>query len=232
MRKAVKGLLFDKDGTLFNFHATWSVWCAGFIADISGGEQGLASDLADVLDFSLARGKFNESAPFIAGTIDDTIDPLLRLLPAWSRVDLMRHMLESASLAPQAPVVDLAPLLMQFKRNTLKIGVATNDNEVPARAHLGAASVLHHFDFISGCDSGFGAKPAPGMLLGFCEATGLEPSEVAMVGDSTHDLAAGRAAGMINIAVLTGPARAEILAPLADVVLADIGGIPDWLGLK
>lgn len=93
-------------------------------------------------------------------------------------------------------------------------------------------NIIECFDFISGCDSGFGAKPEPGMLHGFSNAMGLHPSEVAMVGDSTHDLKAGRAAGMVNIGVLTGPAVTEDLAPYADIVLRDIGEIPEWLGLK
>ena len=50
-----------------------------------------------------------------------------------------------------------------------------------------------------------------------------------MVGDSTHDLLAGQAAGMRTIGVLTGPAPHDELAPHADVVLADIGKIPAWL---
>jgi phosphoglycolate phosphatase len=50
-----------------------------------------------------------------------------------------------------------------------------------------------------------------------------------MVGDSRHDLAAGRAAGMHTVAVLTGPARDEDLRPFADVVLPDIGHLPEWL---
>jgi phosphoglycolate phosphatase len=50
-----------------------------------------------------------------------------------------------------------------------------------------------------------------------------------MVGDSRHDLEAGRAAGMRTVAVLTGIAGAADLAPHADVVLADIGGLPGWL---
>ena len=36
-----------------------------------------------------------------------------------------------------------------------------------------------------------------------------------MVGDSTHDLRAGRAAGMRTVAVLTGLAGADELAPLS-----------------
>ena len=50
-----------------------------------------------------------------------------------------------------------------------------------------------------------------------------------MVGDSLHDLDAGRAAGMRPVAVLTGIARAGDLAPHAEVVLPDIGALPAWL---
>ncbi|MEC9104658.1 MAG: HAD hydrolase-like protein, partial [Pseudomonadota bacterium] len=56
-----------------------------------------------------------------------------------------------------------------------------------------------------------------------------DPAHVAMVGDSTHDLIAGRAAGMVTVAVLTGLADAETLGPHADVVLPHIGHIPGWL---
>ena len=52
-----------------------------------------------------------------------------------------------------------------------------------------------------------------------------------MVGDSPHDLVAGRAAGMTAVAVLTGIATEADLGPLADVVLPDIGHLPGWLGL-
>jgi phosphoglycolate phosphatase len=66
-------------------------------------------------------------------------------------------------------------------------------------------------------------------MLAFAAQTGLDPARIAMIGDSTHDLDAGRAAGMVTVAVLTGPASAESLAPHADVVLPDIGHLPAWL---
>jgi phosphoglycolate phosphatase len=52
-----------------------------------------------------------------------------------------------------------------------------------------------------------------------------------MVGDSTHDLDAGRAAGMATVGVLTGLAGAADLAPHADAILPDIGALPGWLGV-
>ena len=139
---------------------------------------------------------------------------------------------EEAAQAPQQPAVPLRPLLEGFRAQNIALGVATNDSEVPARAHLGAAGITDLFDFIAGYDSGHGGKPAPGQLLAFAKAVGLEPAQIAMVGDSTHDLHAGRAAGMRTIAVLTGTAVTAQLAPFADVVLADIGEIPAWLAAQ
>jgi phosphoglycolate phosphatase len=71
----------------------------------------------------------------------------------------------------------------------------TNDAEAPAHAHLNRAGVADLFDFVAGCDSGHGAKPAPGQLLAFARRTGLAPERVVMVGDSLHDLHAGRMPG-------------------------------------
>jgi phosphoglycolate phosphatase len=71
------------------------------------------------------------------------------------------------------------------------------------------------------------------MVLAFCAATGLDPSEVAMIGDSVHDLGAGRAAGAgLVVGVLTGPAAVPELTPLADVVAPSIGALPALLRLR
>ena len=86
---------------------------------------------------------------------------------------------------PQAEAVPLIPLFERLTDAGLVLGVATNDGEVPARAHLTRAGIADSFAFVSGYDSGYGAKPEPGMCLGFARATGLDPSECAMIGDST-----------------------------------------------
>ena len=131
--------------------------------------------------------------------------------------------------APMVPAVPLRAVLSGLKARGLRLGLATNDTEMPARVHLEGAGVLDLFDYVVGCDSGFGGKPAPGQLNEFLRRFGLAPDRVAMVGDSRHDLDAGRAAGMHAIAVLTGVATAVELAPHADVVLTDIAGIGPWI---
>ena len=225
----VDAILFDKDGTLFDFGLTWNAWAGTFIDDLSGGDPARAAALALAAGFDRATGSFLAHSPFIAGTNRQGAQCLAAVLPGHSVEDIEHHLMISAADAPLSPAVPLVAFLDDLAGRGLMLGVMTNDTEYGARAHLGAAKVLDHFDFIAGFDSGHGVKPDPGPLLAFCRAVGVAPARAAMVGDSTHDLVAGRAAGMITIGVLTGMAGVAELAPLADVVLPDIGHIPAWL---
>jgi phosphoglycolate phosphatase len=50
-----------------------------------------------------------------------------------------------------------------------------------------------------------------------------------MVGDGLADLHAARGAGLRAVAVLTGTATADMLAPLAEAVLPSVVELPGWL---
>ncbi|MDV4143635.1 HAD family hydrolase [Shimia sp. FJ5] len=225
----VDGLLFDKDGTLFDFGATWNSWAAGMIRDFADGDAEMAARIAAELDFDLPSEKFLPESVVIAGTNREAAEAVARAVPGQDVEEMELRLMHAAADAPLAPAVALAPFLDGLAGLGLRLGVMTNDTEYAARAHLGEAGVAEKFHFIAGFDSGFGAKPAPGPLLAFADAVQIDPARVAMVGDSTHDLIAGRAAGMQTIAVLTGVAGADELAPFADVVFPDIGHIAGWL---
>lgn len=230
--RRLKGLVFDKDGTLFDFHATWSVWCEGFVREMSAGDAAAARALAEALGYDLAGRRFARTSPMIAGTMEVVVEAVLRTRPDLDETWLRRRILESTAAAPQVEAAPLAPLLDRLAAAGMTLGVATNDAEAPARAHLARAGIADRFAFVAGYDSGFGAKPGTGMLDAFRRTTGFAAADCAMIGDSTHDLASGRAAGMVTIAVLTGPARAQDLAPHADAVLASIAALPRWLRLE
>lgn len=227
--EVIKGLCFDKDGTLFDFAATWEAWAQTFLRRVAGGDEMRATLMGSAIGFDLSAGKFADDSLVIAGTAGEIAQVLSRHFPDLAGDAVLRMINEEAARAPQQPAVPLAPLLKGLRARGMALGVATNDSEVPARAHLASAGVTDLFDFIAGYDSGHGGKPAPGQLIAFAASMGLPPAQIVMVGDSTHDLHAGRAAGMRTIAVLTGAAKAPVLAPLADVVLRDIGEIPAWL---
>ena len=224
----IRGIVFDKDGTLFDFKASWGRWAQGFIAGLARDEDH-ALVLADAIGYLPDTNGFAPDSPVIAATAVDIAAALLPHVEGYSHASLTEAIDEAAAGVPMAEAVPLVPLFAALKGRGLKLGVATNDSEVPARAHLDRHGLTGLLDFIAGWDSGHGAKPAPGMCLAFASSAGLDPAEVLMVGDSLHDLDAGRAAGMRPVAVLTGIARAGDLAPHAEVVLPDIGALPAWL---
>jgi len=186
----IQGILFDKDGTLFDFNATWGAWSRHLLMSEAGGDANVLARLCDVLGYDLAHDQFIAGSIVVAETVE--------------------------------VIADLRDLGLQ-------LGVATNDGEGPAMAHLEKAGVLDLFAFVAGSDSGYGGKPTTGQMKAFCAATGLKPENCVMVGDSLHDLDAGRAAGMKTVAVLTGPATRVDLAPFADVVLGSIAELAGWI---
>lgn len=225
----VLGVIFDKDGTLFDFGTTWEAWAAAFLLRVTEGDHGRAAEMGRHIGFDFTRRSFARDSIVIAGTPDDIATALAPFFPDTALAELIDMLNEEAARAPQAEAVPLYPFLEALRGRNLRLGVATNDGEAPARAHLSSAGVEACFDFIAGSDSGYGGKPAPGQLLGFCAETGIAPENVVMVGDSLHDLKAGRSAGMRTFGVLTGMAAQTDLAPFADVVCPDIGHLPDWL---
>lgn len=228
----IHGLLFDKDGTLFDFEASWSDWAAGVFSKLADLADGDATALAGKLGYDMGTRRFDPSSPVIAGTMEEMAQLLSSHLDGISRAELIERMNADAAAAAMVPVADLNPLLAEFRGRGLKLGVATNAAETEAMAHLEASGLGAAFDFVAGYDSGYGAKPDPGMCRAFAEALALDPSAVAMVGDSLHDLRAGRAAGMQVVGVLTGVATEAELAPHADAVLPDITHLPAWLDLR
>lgn len=225
----IKGILFDKDGTLFDFNATWGAFTETLLLSEVGGDLDRVQLLADRLGYDLANKVFFPGSIVIAETVDVVAGHILPLLPETDKASLIGRMNGLAAQVPQIEAAPLVPFVEGLKARGLRIGVCTNDAEAPARSHLGRAGVEEAFDFIAGYDSGHGAKPAPGPLLAFARAVDLDPAHCIMVGDSLHDLHAGRAAGMRPVGVLTGPAGAEELATVAEVVLDSIADLTDWV---
>ncbi|GGE59758.1 HAD family hydrolase [Actibacterium pelagium] len=225
----VSGIIFDKDGTLFDFRATWTAWVQSFLAELTDGDPTRAHSLGQQIGFDTRSSEYHPQSPVVAGSAVEIAELLLSELPGHDFEGLLAHMNYAAARAPMAEAAPLAPTLTRLTDMGIRLGVATNDAEYPARVHLSSVGILEHFDFIAGCDSGHGAKPDPGQLLAFAAQTQCPPEQTIMVGDSRHDLRAGRAAGMITIGVLTGPAHKEDLADLSDQILDHVGDLPDFL---
>ena len=180
----IKGIIFDKDGTLFDFNATWGPFTRSLISSETGNDPSRMADMARVLGYSMSSGLFAPTSIVIAETVSVVADAMLVLLPDVTKLDLIARMKAATKYVPQVEPTPLRPVLNELRTMNLILGVATNDAEEPARANL--AHVLDMFDFIAGFDSGFGGKPDPGQLLEFCAQTQLFPSNCIMAVSYTH----------------------------------------------
>ena len=223
---AIKGILFDKDGTLLDYVATWMPLNHKAALAAAGGDQGLADRLLAASGYDAAAERVRAGSLLAAGTNREIAACWAELLPGCDLEDLARLVEQTFTEGGRhsaTPVAELAPLLARLRARDLRLGVATSDSEAGAHATLAHFGVIELLDFLAGYDSGYAPKPSPNLVDGFCRATGLEAAEVSVVGDNLHDLEMGRAAGAgLVVGVLTGTSEHGDLAPFADRVLESI----------
>lgn len=236
---AIRGILFDKDGTLLDYEATWMPvnWQAARAA--AGGDEALADRLMAAGGYDPTRRTVGAGTVLAAGNtieIAEAWAPHLTAPDGDALVALIDDVFEQESAGSAVPVTDLRALFTRLKARGLTLGVATSDSLRGIVATLGGFDVLDLLDFKAGYDSGHGVKPGPGMVQGFCAAVGLAPESVAVVGDSTHDLVMGARAGVgLRVGVLSGASGHADLAPHADRILdsiADLEALLDDLAAR
>jgi phosphoglycolate phosphatase len=222
---AIKGILFDKDGTLLDYDASW-LPVNRRLADIAAeGDAALADRLLGACGMDPVTGHVIPDSLLAAGNTRQISEGLVAAGSRLSIDDLTRQLdaLFSGAVEFAVPVTDLCAFFQRMKARGYRLGVASSDNQTSIRQTARRFGFADCLDYVAGYDSGFGVKPEPGMVLGFCEATGLLPHQVAMVGDNNHDLHMGRNAGVgLNIGVLTGTGSRDSLGKAADYCLADI----------
>jgi pyrophosphatase PpaX len=92
-----------------------------------------------------------------------------------------------------------------------RLGVVTSKMQHFARHGMRLFDLERHFDVAVFHDDVTKHKPDPEPLLEAARRAGVAASEAIYIGDSIHDVVAGRAAGMTTVAVLWGPFDGAVL---------------------
>lgn len=232
MITAIRGILFDKDGTLIDYHLSWGPINHAAVRIASDGDAALAARLYDLGGMDPRTSVTRADSLFAAGHTREIADVFVAAGSPFSSDALVSafDQLFTAAAATSVPLTDLAALFSTLSARGYRLGIASSDSEAAIRGLTGRFGLDRHLDFVAGYDSGHGYKPGPGMVAGFALATGLEPVEIAVVGDNLHDMSMGRAAGAgLCVGVLSGTGNRDTLGGLADVCLADIDQLPAWL---
>ncbi len=135
------------------------------------------------------------------------------------------------------PFPQAAGVMRTLRGHGIRTGVITNQSGIArgllTRTEVNAVNariqhLLGRFDVWEICPHGPGdgcscRKPQPGMIHSACARLGLQPAEVAVIGDIGADMDAAEAAGARAVLVPTPVTRPEETAA-APLVAADLAG--------
>jgi DHA2 family metal-tetracycline-proton antiporter-like MFS transporter len=212
------GVVFDLDGTLVDtVPARIRAWGAVF------GEAGIPATHAQLAALIGIDGRrlARDVAAAAGGSLDEA---------AAERIDARAGELFDEANRQPVPLPGAHGALRRVDEAGVSWAIATSSRPEQIEASLAALELGRRPRIIDGARVAH-AKPAPDLLLLAAEELGVDPADAWYVGDSTWDMRAAAAAGMVPIAVLSGAAVGveELRAAGARVVLETLDelAIPD-----
>lgn len=233
---SLRGVAFDKDGTLLESYPYWhELWKhkRALISEMAG--ESIASLWEE--EFGAKGGVFDRRGPFTTAPFIEErtlIASLLYRSKKWAW-DICREKAqsvydESNRLLDFEKAVKLRPgaleLVHQLKSAGMPVGIVTTDSRDNAEKTLAMVGLPESFwdFFYTSCD-GLPPKPAPDMVLSACKDVGCLPEEMAVVGDSIMDAKMAKNAGAIAVSVPEVPEDIAFLKPVADIILSSLHDI-------
>ena len=90
----IAGILFDKDGTLFDFQKTWGKWAKVFLTEISNNNIEEAIKLGNHIGYNYRTEEFLSDSVVIAGTPKEIANKIISFLPKWNIIELINYINE------------------------------------------------------------------------------------------------------------------------------------------
>ncbi len=236
-----EAILFDKDGTLFQFMMLWGNWADSvlkgmeerltfFRKDFTGSKAGVLGTQHDQLGQVCG---YDLHGPLAMATIEETHGILAWQLYAagvpWNEalvqaIQVCKNaMLDVQKSKPIVPMPGLLDFLQECEAASIKLGVVTSDETSFTVEQLNWAEISHYFQVIIGRDQVSLGKPHPEMVEKASLALGVEPQNIVVIGDTNADMQMGKQAGVkLAIGISSSSESTECLLD-ADVMISDYG---------
>ena len=210
--------IIDLDGTMIDTVGDFEVALALALADL--GQPPVSRAF-----ISLTVGKGSEY--LIRRSLAEVGAPESLYEEAWQRY---QHHYLAVNGQHSAVYPGVAEGLQALRERGLRLACITNKPNAFARPLLEAKGLSGFFDHAFGGDTFPHKKPHPMPLLKACEALGTQPAQTLVVGDSSNDVAAARAAGCPVVLVSYGYNHGEPVASAKpDAIVDRIDHIPALL---
>ena len=200
MSLAFDAAIIDLDGTMIDTVADFEVALTRMLADL-----GHAPVSRDFILRTVGKG----SEHLIRSTLAAAGAPDSLYEQAWARYQHHYLAINGQFAAVYPGVIEG---LQALRAAGLRLACLTNKPTAFARPLLALKGLDGFFDHCFGGDAFPRKKPDPLPLLKTCEALGTAPARTLMVGDSSNDAAAARAAGCPVVLVSYGYNHGEPVA--------------------
>jgi phosphoglycolate phosphatase len=230
-------IIFDKDGTLIDFSATWIPLIrkrVSFLLERLGKPEGLDAYLLKSWGIDPVSGKVDPRGPCPVSPRSDEI-----IIGTMALYQHGYHWDEAKQWVAQAfdeadmdgdwrqtvvPIKGIQTFLAQLKKDGFYTALATNDERKDTEAILNHLGIDGLFDMVLCWGEVSPPKPDPETILNICRKLSVPPNETVMVGDSVTDMMMGRRAGVaLTIGILEGGVTPkDELEKTADLVVPSI----------
>ncbi len=138
---AMRGVLFDKDGTLLDFEASWSRVYKELCLELAEGDDAKAEAMLVAGGYDLSANRFLAGGALAAGHTLDIVHvwyPALAGPALAAMVERIDKVFYKNGVACSVPVPGLAETLEALQAAGIAMGVATNDGTAATKAALEA----------------------------------------------------------------------------------------------
>lgn len=238
----IRGILFDKDGTLIDFYSLWLQAAFFAVPEFLKENRLLAApEMPEYLLHTLGiKGDRVDPAGPLAyksyGEIAEEIRAaLLKRGVSIESLKIRRQMERlfgqnvSGERAAFREICDTKDIIRFLKKQNIYIGLATADTIHSAKGCLEALGVLELFDYVGADDGMKRTKPETDIFLEFQKSFELNPEEIAVVGDAFNDILFARKGGGLAVGVLSGVSAREDFQGKADYIIQSVQELPHLL---
>ncbi len=230
-------IIFDKDGTLIDFTATWVPLIrkrVSFLLKRLGIKGELEAFLLKSWGIDPVSGKVDPRGPCpVSPRSDEIIIGTMALYQHGYPWDEAKQWVSQAFDEADAdgdwrqnviPIKGIRDFLARLKKDGFQTALATNDERKDTEAILRYLDMDDLFDVVLCWGEVNPPKPHPETIFTICRHLAISPHETVMVGDSVTDMMMGKRAGVaLTIGILEGGVTPrEELEKVADMVITSI----------
>lgn len=229
----IKGILFDKDGTLIEFNSLW-VDSTYEMIDRLVKEYAKTDDTQKCEEIAnligLAGHQVKEDSILASGTSEEMSRAIATVLQAeqqqvHQKINTFLYEETVRNSTNIKAIGDIHTLFEKLKEDHFTIGIVTADNYDITEYTLQYLGIREYVDFI-GTASNYKKKPNVEAMQAFCNACHLEKNEVIHIGDSIVDMEFSKH-GRLGVGVLSGVGTEETLRKYTPYIIENVHDLFD-----